>query len=99
LAFVVIARWVATNGAQAAVRKALTPLAAASRAEPGCLEYRVHQSHDDAREVLLYEHYVDESAYQAHLDSPHFADYALKRAIPLLEARERSFYWTIDSAS
>jgi quinol monooxygenase YgiN len=94
--FVVIARWVARDGEEEGVQSALIPLASASRAEPGCLEYRVHTSAIDGRETLLYEHYVDEAAYQAHLDSAHFARYATNVAIPLLESRERSFYRTRD---
>ena len=45
---------------------------------------------------FLYEQYVDEAGYEAHMDSEHFTRLVKEEAIPdLLEAREREFYETI----
>lgn len=91
MSFVVIARWDAKPAHQHEVADALRQLAAASRDEPGCLEYRLHQSIDDPCRFVLYERYSNRAAYQSHLESEHFRHHALERGIPLLETRERDF--------
>ncbi len=93
MAFVVIARWVARPGEEQAVRAAVEALVEPSRAEPGNLAYEPHSDPSDPRVFLLYERYVDEAAYRAHGESEHFR-HAAEHALPLLEARERSFYET-----
>ena len=40
--------------------------------EPGCLRFDVIQDSADANRVWLYEVYVDEAAFQAHTQAPHF---------------------------
>jgi quinol monooxygenase YgiN len=40
--------------------------------EPGCLRFDVIQDAADANRIWLYEVYVDEAAFQAHLQAPHF---------------------------
>ena len=40
--------------------------------EPGCLRFDIIQDANDSNRVWLYEVYTDESAFQAHLKSPHF---------------------------
>ena len=40
--------------------------------EPGCLRFDVIQDAADANRVWLYEVYVDEAAFQAHTQAPHF---------------------------
>ena len=40
--------------------------------EPGCLRFDVIQDGDDPNRIWLYEIYVDEAAFQAHLQAPHF---------------------------
>ena len=40
--------------------------------EPGCLRFNVIQDAADANRVWLYEVYVDEAAFQAHTQAPHF---------------------------
>ena len=94
MAFVVIAKWIARPGSEEDVWDAIGHLVGPSREEPGCLGYIPHRSLEDERTFLLYETYVDQSAYEAHAASEHFKTYALGLGIPLLEARERSFYST-----
>ncbi|HLH66679.1 MAG TPA: putative quinol monooxygenase [Solirubrobacteraceae bacterium] len=93
MAFVVIARWVARAGSEREVQAAIEALIEPSRAEPGNLAYEPHRDPADPRVFMLYERYVDEAAYRAHGESEHFRR-AAERALPLLEARERSFYET-----
>lgn len=70
--------WVANAGHEAEVAEIFAKLQAASRQEPGCLMYIVHRHQDDARTFFIYEQYHDEKALQAHRDSEHFQEYAVK---------------------
>jgi len=90
---VLVARYHVRPGHRAEVLAALEPMAAAVAAsEPGCRLYHVARSLDDDDLVLLYEHYVDEEALQAHRETPHFADIVEARVMPLLESRERETF-------
>ncbi len=40
--------------------------------EPGCLRFDVIQDGDDPNQIWLYEVYVDEAAFHAHMETPHF---------------------------
>ena len=63
---------------------------------PGTLFYQPHRSTEDPQLFYLYEQYVDEAGYQAHMDSEHFTRLVKQEAIPqLLESRERGFYVTL----
>ena len=89
---VLVARWVANEGEEERVLAILEELAAASRAEPGCLHYQPCRDREDPRRFLVFEVYEDEDALRAHSESEHFQRLVLDAAVPLLEARERSFY-------
>lgn len=56
-----------------AVQSALDAVAAATRQEPGCLEYAAHLHAEDPRRVLFYERWKDQSALDAHNGSAHLA--------------------------
>jgi quinol monooxygenase YgiN len=92
MTFVVLAKWVAQPGEADRVAAAISKLVEPSRAEPGCLSYRPHRDVDDPSVFLLYEEYTDRAAYDAHAASEHFRRHALEEGIPLLAARERSYY-------
>jgi quinol monooxygenase YgiN len=92
MSFVVVAKWVARPGQEALVRHAIDHLVEPTLREPGCVEYRVHQSLDDPCMFLLYEVYAGKDAYEEHLKSAHFLKYAVGQGIPLLDRREREFY-------
>jgi autoinducer 2-degrading protein len=40
--------------------------------EPGCLRFDVIQDGGDPNRIWLYEVYVDEAAFQVHMQTPHF---------------------------
>ena len=40
--------------------------------EPGCLRFDVIQDSADPNRIWLYEVYVDQAAFKAHLQTPHF---------------------------
>ena len=83
----VVARYVVTPGHEATVAALLRENAEASRGEPGCLEFSVYQSIDDAGRFLLYERYASEDAFQAHRRSEHFARIIERQVVPLLDER------------
>jgi (4S)-4-hydroxy-5-phosphonooxypentane-2,3-dione isomerase len=62
------------------------------QSEPGCLLYHACRSTDNPDLFLLYEHYEDQDALEAHRETPHFKEIIEGSIIPLLEKRERSFY-------
>ncbi|MFC9018915.1 putative quinol monooxygenase, partial [Streptomyces albidoflavus] len=51
MSFTVVARYRTLPGREDAVLSVLDQVAAASRQEPGCLGYRVHQGTEDPRAV------------------------------------------------
>lgn len=95
--YVVAATYRCKEGEEEVVREILEAMAPLSRQEPGCLFYQAHRSPDDPRVFFLYEQYVDESGYEAHMATEHFERHIKGEAIPRLESRERAFYETIDA--
>jgi quinol monooxygenase YgiN len=74
-----------------AFMKKLGENAAAARKEPGCRQFDVLVDPKDKSKVMLYEVYNDESAFEAHQQTPHFKKYVAE-AVPLLAARERQVF-------
>lgn len=70
--------WVANPGHEEKVAAIFAKLQTASRQEPGCLMYIVHRHLDDARHFFIYEQYRDDAALQAHRESAHFQEFAIK---------------------
>jgi quinol monooxygenase YgiN len=76
-----------------AVLEALVEMVAAIKAdEPGCPLFHVCRSLERPDDFLLYEHYVDEAALQAHRETPHFKHIIEGRVVPMLARRERELY-------
>jgi quinol monooxygenase YgiN len=96
MTLVVNATWTIKEGSEAIVWDALSELAPASRAEPGCLYYLPYRDPDEPRVVRLFEVYADEDAYRAHGQSAHFQQLVLARAVPALEKRERAVFEAVD---
>lgn len=55
-------------------------LAAASRAEQGCISYRLYEDTELENEFVFVEEWADEQALQRHFGTPHIAEFM--RAIP-----------------
>jgi quinol monooxygenase YgiN len=91
-AFAAFVTWTARAGEEGEVQRVLLQLAKATRAEPGCLAYVVHRSHEEPSRFQIYELYVDEDAFQHHLESEHFRTLALEDGIPRLSSRTREFF-------
>ena len=62
-----------------------------ARKEPGCRQFEVLVDATDRTKVMLFEVYVDEKAFEAHQQTPHFKKY-LAQAVPLLASRERQVW-------
>lgn len=87
MAVYVVARWLVKPGEEERVTELLHEVAKASRAEPGCLDYRPVRSLANPAEVVLFEEYADDAALTAHRESEHFQALVLGRVVPLLEER------------
>ena len=59
-----------------------------ARKEPGCKQFDVLVDPHDRTQVMLYEVYADEQAFEAHQQTVHFKKY-LAEAVPLLASRQR----------
>ena len=95
MAYVVSAVWTAEPGQEGVVLDAIEKLGPLSREEPGNQYYQAFQDPAEPLVFRLFEIYDDEEAYAAHGASPHFKEFALEQAIPVLANRERAFYETI----
>jgi quinol monooxygenase YgiN len=65
--------------------------AAAARKEPGCKQFDVDVDPKDATQVMLYEVYADEKAFEEHQKGAAFKKY-IAEAVPLLASRERHIW-------
>ena len=50
--------------------------------EPGALAYIFHRSQQDPSELVLFEVYADDDAFQAHMQTPHMGE--LRASLPEL---------------
>ncbi|MGW2511517.1 putative quinol monooxygenase [Streptomyces scopuliridis] len=64
-----------TETAEQALQKIIAP----TRANPGCLEFRVLRYRDDPRAFTLLEHWTSMAATDAHGESEYMADYLATR--------------------
>ncbi len=78
--------WIANEGQETEVIEAFQRLGRGSRNEPGCRMYVVHQDRDDKRRFFVYEQYEDDAALQAHRETSHFQEIAVK-TLPKLGKR------------
>ncbi|MFF2129899.1 putative quinol monooxygenase [Streptomyces olivochromogenes] len=96
MAIAISATWTAHPGKEGVVRDALAKLVPATRAEPGCQAYVVHQDPEQPTVFRFFEIYDDEDALKAHGDYPHFTKYAVGQAAPALADRSHEFTTVLD---
>jgi quinol monooxygenase YgiN len=96
MAYVLIARMTTREGEEDRAAELIGRLAPASSAEPGCIHYIPHRAADDPRTFMIYEQYRDAAAFEEHAQSEHFQTIAAGELFGLMEARERTFYETLD---
>ena len=78
-----------------AFMKKLRENAAAARKEPGCKQFDVVIDPKDRSQVMLYEVYADEKAFEEHQKGAAFKKYVAE-AVPLLASRERRIWTRVD---
>jgi len=83
----IIARYKAKPGSGDAVAEVLARHIVATRAEKGCVAFDVARSIENPDEFVLYEKYLDDAAFEAHRESPHFKQNILGAVVPMLEER------------
>jgi quinol monooxygenase YgiN len=96
MAFVLVARMTTHDGEQDHAAELIAKLAAASSAEPGNVHYITHRDPENPRVFMIYEQYRDKAAFEEHGRTEHFKTIGAGELFPLMEARERNFYETID---
>ncbi len=57
------------------VKAELLKLIELTRAEPGCINYNLHQDNENPAHFTFYENWTSSALLQAHLQSKHIADY------------------------
>ena len=87
----IIVRYQAIAGNRDQVTALLSRHTAATRAEPGNLDFVALRSTEDPDAFVLYERYTDREAFEAHLASPHFQGIAVAQIRPLLRDRILEF--------
>ena len=65
--------------------------AAATRAEPGNLDFVALRGTEDRDSFVLYERYAGADAFEAHTASPHYEGIAVAQIRPLLSNRTVDF--------
>lgn len=88
--------WQARAGTEERVEAIIAEMVEVTRREPGCLMYQPHRSMEKAGVYFIYEQFVDEAAFTAHLESEYYKRLILDEAVTLLDHRERSLYTTAD---
>jgi quinol monooxygenase YgiN len=71
----VLARVRARAGREDEVRRLLLAFVTPARAEPGCLNYDLHQSADDPVEFMFYENWTSRAALDAHFEMPYLNEF------------------------
>lgn len=89
---VLTVQWLANIGEEDKVKETFQKLAEASRKEPGCKLYLVHQHRDNRRRFFLYEQYENDAALQAHRESPHFQTFGMQQLPEIAKRIEAELY-------
>ncbi|MQY27640.1 hypothetical protein NRB56_32230 [Nocardia sp. RB56] len=94
--YAVIARYRVAPEDTAVVRAALEKMRTHTLREPGNLLYILHTDPADPAIFTIYEQYADESGFEAHKNTPHFAEHILGTIFPRLTERVVSFGSVLD---
>ena len=78
-ALTVIAKLKAKAGSEEDLAALCRSLVAPTRAEPGCLAYDLHRSHDDPGLFMFTEAWESRPLWEEHMKSPHLAAFGEKQ--------------------
>ena len=87
----IVVHYQAMEGKGDEVAALLARHTAATRAEPGNLDFVALRSNEDPDAFVLYERYASQAAFKAHQASPHFEGIAVAQIRPLLADRAVEF--------
>ena len=93
--FVLTAKYFVKPGRGDEVEAALRRMAPLVKDEPGCTLYHANRAADNPDVFLLYEHYTDQAAFDAHRNTPYFKEIIEGIIVPLLDRRERELYRSV----
>lgn len=62
------------------VKAELEKLVPITRAEQGCLQYDLHQNHENPAHFLFYENWESRELWLTHMSAPHLAAYSAATA-------------------
>ncbi|MBS0581515.1 MAG: antibiotic biosynthesis monooxygenase [Proteobacteria bacterium] len=86
---ILYATFTATEGNAATVAALLNDYAAAVRKEPGNVLFEASCKADESESFFVYEEYIDEKAFQAHLSAPYGASFNAALAPLIVEPQSR----------
>ncbi len=86
------ARLLLTDEGRSQFDAMLVRLVESSRAEDGCISYRVYQSLETASEVAFVEEWSDREVLDEHFQTPHFTSFAEKFPAWVTEPAEIRIY-------
>jgi quinol monooxygenase YgiN len=92
--FVVIARFTAKSGSEAALREVLLRLVEPTRRETGCLHYEMVQSQNDPLAFTFFEKWQDEATLMASVQTPHVVRARAER-VDLLDGPHDVSRWDV----
>jgi quinol monooxygenase YgiN len=95
----VVAQYTARPGKGDVIAGVLAKHVAATRTEPGCVQFVAYRSPEDPDHFMLYEQYVDDAAFDSHRVTPHFRAYVEDTIVPLLAERRWSRLEEIEAES
>lgn len=84
--------WTAKPGKEKEATELFRRLTEASRQEPGCVMYLVHQHQEDLSQFFIYEQYQDEAALEAHRNTAHFQQIARGSLLEVAERKDANLY-------
>ena len=87
---VIVAHITANSGQLDLVKSELKKLIEPTLKEEGCLQYDLHQDHEDSLRFLFFERWQNRDLWQAHMNSPHIEALreATEGAIATVEVQE-----------
>lgn len=69
---IITAAWKAKRGKEAELEKHLRKMVGeVKKNEPNCLQYTLHQGHEDKTRFFFYERYTDMKAVELHKNTPY----------------------------
>ena len=80
----IFARFHARPGQDTGVESALRKIIARTRQEPGCVSIHAFRSIRDARLFYIHARWVDETAFDDHVDQPHTVQF-VEKVQPLID--------------